>query len=115
MVMTMTPTEGLLRAYSDALLTHRDFARYFTPDVVAVLEGIEPQRFEGREAVRSWIEGTHALGQIRPRLVYSCGEHAGSEWEFIRKDGVVVPYTVTYDIRDGQISALRLFFTGSIM
>jgi len=115
MVMTMQPTETLLREYTDALLQHRDFAAYFTPDVVAVLEGIEPQRFEGREAVRSWIEDAHALGEIRPRLLFACESHAGSEWTFIRKDGVKVPYSVSYDISGGLISALRLFFTGPIM
>ena len=115
MVMTISPTETLLREYSDTLLRHGDFAAYFTPDVVATLEGIEPQRFEGREAVRAWIEGAHALGQIRPRLLFACDIHAGSEWEFVRKDGVVVPYSVTYDVRGGLISALRLFFTASIM
>ena len=115
MVMTMSPSEELLRRYTDALLKHGDFAAYFTPDVVAVLEGIEPQRFEGREAVRAWIEGAHALGEIRPRLFYACDTHVGSEWDFIRKDGIRVPYTVTYDIRGGLISALRLYFTAPLM
>jgi hypothetical protein len=114
MVMTMRPTEEVLRDYTEALLSHGDFAAYFTPDVVAVMEGLQPQRFEGREAVKTWIEGAHALGEIRPRSMFSCPDHAGSEWEFVRRDGVVVPYSVIYDIRGGQISALRLFFTGPI-
>jgi hypothetical protein len=114
MVLAVKPTEELLREYTDALLGHGDFAAYFTPDVIAVLEGPQPQRFEGREAVRTWIEGAHALGEIRPRTVFSCASHAGSEWEFIRRDGVVVPYAVNYEIRGGQISALHLFFTAPI-
>ena len=115
MVITFKPTEEVLREYTTALLNHGDFAAFFTPDVVAVLEGTQPQRFEGREAVRAWIEGAHALGQIRPKSVTACGERAGSEWEFVRRDGVVVPYTVSYDLRGGLISELRLFFTASIM
>ncbi len=115
MVVTVRPTEDLLRAYTQALLSHGDFAAYFTDDVVATLEGIEPQRFEGREAVRTWIEGAHALGQIRPRGLFACETQVGSEWEFVRKDGVVVPYAVMYDVRGDKISALRLFVTGPFM
>ena len=114
MVVTIRPTDEVMRDYTDALISHGDFAAYFTPDVVAVMEGPEPQRFEGREAVRRWIEGAHALGEIRPRAMFSCAEHVGSEWEFVRRDGVVVPYSVSYDVRGGLISALRLFFTAPI-
>ncbi len=115
MVVTVRPTEDLIHAYTKALLSHGDFATYFTDDVVATLEGIEPQRFEGREAVRTWIEGAHALGQIRPRSLFACETQVGSEWEFVRKDGVVVPYAVMYDVRGDKISALRLFVTGPFM
>ena len=115
MVVTVRPVEELLREYTQALLGHGDFAAFFTDDVVATMEGIEPQRFEGREAVRAWIEGAHVLGSIRPRSLFACDSHVGSEWEFIRRDGVVVPYAVNYDVRDDRISALRLFFTGPLM
>jgi hypothetical protein len=114
MVLSITPTEELLRKYTETLLTHGDFAAYFTDDVIATLEGIEPQRFVGRESVRSWIESAHALGEIRPGAFFACETHVGSEWEFVRKDGVTVPYAVIYDVREGRISALRLFFTGPI-
>lgn len=114
MVLTLKPTDEVLREYMTALLSHGDFAAYFTPDVVAIMEAVEPQRFEGRDAVRTWIEGAHALGQIRPRSMVVSGSNAGSEWQFVRKDGVVVPYTVFYELRGGLISELRLFFTGPI-
>ena len=115
MVVSLRSTEELLREYTETLLSHGDFAAYFTDDVVATLAGIEPQRFEGREAVRAWIEGAHALGEIRPRSLFACEAHVGSEWDFVRKDGVVVPYAVLYDVRDDRISALRLYFSGPIM
>ncbi len=115
MVVTLRSTESLLREYTQALLSHGDFAAYFTDDVVATLEGIEPQRIEGRDAVRGWIEATHALGTIRPKALFTCDTHVGSEWDFVRKDGVAVPYAVMYDVRDGLISALRLFVTGPLM
>jgi hypothetical protein len=114
MVMLATQPIELMRKYTDALVNHGDFATYFSEDVVATLEGIEPQRFEGREAVREWIEGAHTLGTIKPRGMFACGRDVGSEWEFIRNDGVKVPYSVIYELADGQISALRLFFTGPI-
>lgn len=114
MVMTHRSTEEILRDYTSSLLNHGDFAAYFTPDVLAVMEAPTPQRFEGREAVRSWIQGAHALGQIRPRGVIACGSNAGTEWEFVRRDGVVVPYSVFYELREGLIRELRLFFTAPI-
>ena len=115
MAVTLRSAEDLLREYTQVLLAHGDFAAYFTDDVVATMEGIEPQRFEGREAVRAWIEGAHALGSIRPKALFACESHVGSEWDFVRKDGVVVPYAVMYDVRGDRISALRLFFTGPLM
>ena len=115
MVVTVRPAEELLQEYTRALLSHGDFAAFFTDDVVATMEGIEPQRFEGRDAVRAWIEGAHSLGTIRPKTLFACETQVGSEWEFVRKDGVVVPYAVIYDVRDDRISALRLFFTGPLM
>jgi hypothetical protein len=114
MVMSVSQPLELMQKYTDTLLQHGDFAAYFSDDVVATMEGIEPQRFEGREAVREWIEGAHTLGTIEPRTMFACDRYAGSEWEFVRNDGVRVPYSVTYELADGQITALRLFFTGPI-
>jgi hypothetical protein len=96
------------------MLTHGDFATYFSDDVDATLEGIEPQRFEGRGAVREWIEGAHAFRAIQPRSMFADDRYVGSEWEFVRNDGVKVPYAVIYELAEGQITALRLFFTGPI-
>lgn len=114
MVMSVSQPMELMRKYTDALLNHGDFAAHFSEDVVATLEGIEPQRFEGREAVREWIEGAHALGTIEPRSMFAEDRYAGSEWEFVRNDGVKVPYAVFYELAEGQITGLRLFFTGPI-
>jgi hypothetical protein len=114
MVVSIAETQQLMDAYGEALLSHGDYAQYFSDDVVAVLEGIEPQRFEGREAVTQWIEGAHALGEIKFRSLFACEAHAAAELDFVRKDGVAVPYAVTYDIAAGKITALRLFFTGPV-
>jgi hypothetical protein len=97
MVLSLPTEQQVLQRYLEVLAAHGDFAEYFSQDVVAVYEGIESQRFEGREAVTRWIEGAHAL-----------------EFRFVRNDGVGVPYSVIYDVADGKITALRLFFTGPI-
>jgi hypothetical protein len=114
MVVSVADPQQLMDAYGKALLSHGDYAQYFSDDVVAVLEGIEPQRFEGREAVTQWIEAAHALGEIKFRTLFACERHAAGEFDFVRTDGVAVPYAVTYDIEGGKITALRLFFTGPV-
>ena len=40
--------------------------------------------------------------------------HAVAEAELIRKDGILVPYSVIYDLAAGKITALRLYFTGPV-
>jgi hypothetical protein len=104
-----------MQAYTDALLGQGDYGQYFSDDVVATLEGIEPQRFQGRDAVRGWIDGAHALGEVKMRRVFAGEDHAAGDFEFVRNDGVSVPYAVTYDLADGRITALRLYFTGPVM
>jgi hypothetical protein len=114
MAMSIMDTQSTMQAYSDALLGHGDFAQYLSEEVVATLEGVDPQIFRGREAVRGWIEAAHSLGEVKARDLFACERHAAGEFEFVRKDGVVVPYSVIYDVADGQITALRLFFTGPV-
>lgn len=114
MVVSVVDTREILQGYLDELTEHKDFAKFFTEDVTAKLEGITPQYFRGKEQVREWILGAHALGQMKVVDAFGCQTQAAAEFEFIRKDGVTVPYTVIYDFRDEKISALRLFFTGPI-
>jgi hypothetical protein len=114
MAVSMMDTGRLIDAYLEALVTHGDYAQFFSDDVVAILEGPEIQEFRGREAVREWIDAAHELGEIKILTSFGCEAHAAAEAEFVRKDGVAVPYSVIYDFADDKITALRLFFTGPI-
>lgn len=113
MSMSAQQMQQTMQAYTDALFHHGDFAQYFSDDVVCSAEGTD-QRYQGREVVRQWLEGSHSLGEIKFRDLFSCEGHAAAEAEFIRNDGRVVPYSVVYDLADGKITALRLYFTGPV-
>lgn len=107
-------TQQTMQGYMDALLSHGDFAQYFSDDVVCTVEGTD-QRYQGREAVRQWIEGAHSLGEVRLRgEPFLTETHAVAEADFVRRDGKVVPYSVIYDLADARITALRLYFTGPV-
>lgn len=114
MVVPVADAREVISGYLDALTSHGDYAQFLSDNVIATLEGIEPQEFEGRAAVKAWIESAHALGQVKIVDVFACQAKAGAEFEFVRNDAVVVPYTVMYDIPEEKITALRLFFTGPI-
>jgi hypothetical protein len=109
----MASVEQTMQAYVHDLLNHGDYARHFSDDVVVAVLGTD-QRYHGREAARQWIEGAHALGEIKLRHTFTGEEHAAAEAEFVRKDGIAVPYSVIYDVAAGKITALRLYFTGPV-
>jgi hypothetical protein len=114
MAVASVDTRQLMGAYLDALLAHGDFARYFSEDVVATLEGVEPEQHRGRAGVREWIDAAHSLGAVKLRRLVTGEDRAAAEFDFIRRDGAAVPYVVMWDIGGGQITALRIFFTGPI-
>ena len=106
-------TAQTMNAYAEELLRHGDFAQYFTDDVVCTVEGTD-QTYHGREAVRQWIDAAHSLGEVRVRNMFVGEGHATIEADFVRTDTVSVPYSVIYELADGQITALRLYFTGPV-
>ena len=63
---------------------------------------------------RTGSEGIHAVGEIKVRNTFIGETHAVAEAEFVRKDGILVPYSVIYDVAAGKITALRLYFTGPV-
>ena len=111
--MSLTETQRTMDAYVRDLMGHEDYSRHFSEDVVVEVCGTD-QRYAGREAARAWIDGAHALGEIKIRDAFMGDEHAAAEAEFVRKDGISVPYSVIYDVAGGKITALRLYFTGSV-
>jgi len=70
--------------------------------------------YRGREAAKNWVEGIHAVGEIKVRNTFMGETHAVAEAELVRKDGISVPYSVIYDVAAGKITALRLYFTGPV-
>ena len=114
----------VVQDYVNALVKRGDFSVYFTDDVVATIEGTD-QRADGREAAEQLIRYIHesafdAHPELKNLLVDDgkaaieadfVGTHTG-EFAGVQATGraVRVPYSVVYDLRDDQISKLRIYF-----
>jgi predicted ester cyclase len=119
----------VMQEYIDALVKRADYPAYFTDDVVATFEGTD-QRAVGREAAGQLIRYVHegafdARPEVKNLLVDEgraaieadfAGTHTG-EFAGIppTSRAVRVPYSVVYDIRGDQISALRIYFPMSFL
>ena len=115
-------TRAALEPYLAALVAREDVAPYFADDVVLTLVEVG-QEIRGREAVAGAIAELHqATFDAEPEVsnlvvgesnaageFVFVGTHIG-EFAGIPATGhaVRVPYTVFYDLADGQIAALRI-------
>lgn len=115
-------TRAALETYLAALMARENVAPYLAADVVLTLVEIG-QEYRGRETVAGSIAELHGVTfDARPEvsnLVAGEGTAAGEfvfvgthtgEFAGISATGrsVRVPYTVFYDLADGEIGALRI-------
>lgn len=113
MTTALQATQQTLDRYLQALTAHGDFGEYFSDDVVVTFAGTD-QRADGREAATQLIAAAHELGEIRMGDFFISEGHAAAEADFIRRDGVTVPYAVIYDLDASKITGLRIYMTGPV-
>ncbi len=119
----------IMQHYVDDLIKRADFGQYYTDDVVLTVEGTD-QRAVGREAAEQLIRDLHqnafdARPELKNLLVDGdkaaieadfAGTHTG-EFAGVAPTGraVRVPYSVVYDLRGDQVSALRIYFPMGVL
>jgi hypothetical protein len=91
--------------YFRDLLNRGDYSRHYSDDVA--VRGTD-QRYRGREAAKNLIEGIHAFGEIKVRNTFMGETHAVAEAEFVRKDGISVPYSVIYDVAENSLKGSNM-------
>jgi predicted ester cyclase len=128
---SMSTQRQVMQDYLDSLVKRADYSIYFTDDVVATFEGTD-QRADGREAAAELIRYVHqgafdARPELKSLLVDDGAGKAAIEADFagthtaefagLPATGrmVRVPYSVVYDLRGDQISALRIYFPMSLL
>lgn len=122
--MSVDETARTIREYLDTLLSGGDFAAFFADDVTWTTMETGDQ-ITGRDAVRDFIVALHTqLFEASPEFgnvttgdgvaaleAVFVGTHI-AEFAGVPATGATVrlPYSVSYDIADGKITALRAYF-----
>jgi predicted ester cyclase len=121
--MTVEQTQMTMQAYADALLGGGPYETFFAEDVVVTLVGAGPD-LKGPAAAKQAIDALHhEQFDAKPEvtsLVIGPGQ-AALEAKFIGTQTgdfagipstgkkVNVPYSVFYELKDGKITALRIY------
>jgi hypothetical protein len=114
MAMTAEQTQEVLMAYAQALLAHGDFGRFMSDNVNYTIMN-SGREVRGRAAAVQGIITDHTPArEIRLRGFVAGAGQAMAEAEFVRHDGTILPYTIAYDLAEGQVTALRVYFAGEI-
>ena len=93
--------------YFRDLLNRGAYSRHYNDDVAVEVRGTD-QRYRGREAAKNSIEGIHAFGEIKVRNTFMGETHAVAEAEFVRNDGISVPYSVIYDVAENSLKGSNM-------
>lgn len=122
--MSTDTTRQTIDGYLEALLSFGDFGRFMSDNVSVTFMGTDRQ-VTGREAACGLITFVHAVAfktAIRVKDVVYGERSAMLEAEFVGThiaefEGVPashrhvrVPYAVSYDVEDGLVTALRIYF-----
>ena len=104
----------VLHDYFDVMSAGGDLADFFSEDVTwANMESGE--RFTGPAAVRDYITTLHTRlfeARAEGRSLDVTDAHAFLEGEFVGTSTEVrVPFCLVYDVRDGRITAMRLYMS----
>jgi steroid delta-isomerase-like uncharacterized protein len=121
--MTAAQTKQTMDGYLEALVGGGAYEKFFADDVVVTVVGAG-QEVKGPAAAKQMIDGLHhqqfdAKPEIRDLVVGEgaaaleavfVGTHIG-EFAGIAPTGkkVTVPYGVFYELKDGKITALRIY------
>lgn len=114
MSMSLQQTRDLLLAYVHASRTQGDTAAFFNDTVVSTIMNTGEEA-RGRTAVTHQIRALQrrASDLIPKRAIFEEGQ-AAVEITFVTQDGCSIPYSVIYDCSEGQITAIRFYFAGTL-
>jgi predicted ester cyclase len=122
--MTTDQTRQTMKAYADALLSFGDISPYLSDDVTMTFMGTDRQ-VAGKAAVQQTIKFFHEVAfssAIELKSIVNGDGESMLEAEFIGThigefEGIAptlkavrVPYSVSYTLAGGRITALRLYF-----
>jgi predicted ester cyclase len=128
--MSVEMTRETMAAYIKALVAREPYAQFFAEGVTFTVMGSGDPPIKGRKEVAEFIQWLHTLAfDARPEIkeVFSVADRACLEAEFVgRHTGeffgvpgsgreVRVPYTVVYDLRGAQITALRFYMPMNVL
>jgi steroid delta-isomerase-like uncharacterized protein len=123
--MSAEQVREIMQGYAGELLARGDYGRFFAEDVVVSIVGTD-QRAVGPEAAVQLIRSMHEVAfDAQPELGTLVCDDAGAAVEAVfvathtgefagvpaSGNRVRLAYSAFYDVRDGRITALRLYMS----
>ena len=123
--MSAEQVRETMQSYVSALLDRGDYRRFFADEIEVSIVGTD-QQARGSEAAEQMIRFMHQVAfDARPEISNLVADDAGAAAEAVFEgthigefagvpasgQRVRVPYSVFYELRDGKITALRLYMS----